>query len=329
MTLPHFDAITSKSALEARIKSTGTLPLNRLPDIPNGSSWSSRELLSARVVVRSANHKNLSHVLPVLRDYVDPNLITNDRIKPFCEGPDINSAKYTETELVHRHGPGLGVIWAGLERFRKHDHPEPGQSPSLSPKRQRKAPDRFGSYVPSTIVETGSRSSNESLPSSISYIPSGDPAPAVELATVDLVTSTLRYVLSVCPPQHDTVRDRPMFLVEFSPVSRMFKTKLSPSSEVISATSDGELLTSELLPTGVYQNLKRPFALLEAKRHFLEIGDGKPVVSDELLGQMTCEALALRLKFPGDRYEKADEMCGPPHPLPPPLSLTPLWFIHP
>lgn len=36
-------------------------------------------------------------------------------------------------------------------------------------------------------------------------------------------------------------------------------------------------------------------AILEAKRTFQQIIDGKPMVSDDLLGQVTGEALALRI----------------------------------
>jgi hypothetical protein len=40
--------------------------------------------------------------------------------------------------------------------------------------------------------------------------------------------------------------------------------------------------------------MHRP-ALLEAKNRFSVVDDGVPVLTDEVLGQMTCEALALRL----------------------------------
>src|SRR5690606_30504377 len=42
----------------------------------------------------------------------------------------------------------------------------------------------------------------------------------------------------------------------------------------------------------------RPLILIEAKRRFGKVADGRPVISNECLAQMTCEALSARLESP-------------------------------
>ncbi|KAK3303824.1 uncharacterized protein B0T15DRAFT_285460 [Chaetomium strumarium] len=60
------------------------------------------------------------------------------------------------------------------------------------------------------------------------------------------------------------------------------------------ATTDGELVMRELQDGGRYKPISHRPALLEAKNH-LRGSDGKAQLTDDVLSQMTCEAVAYRL----------------------------------
>jgi hypothetical protein len=94
-------------------------------------------------------------------------------------------------------------------------------------------------------------------------------------------------------------------LVEFSGVSREFSGKTA-TNEQIRATADGELVLYRLDDSNRYQRTGHRPALLEAKKRFAVIKDGRPLFTNGLLGQMTCEALALRIQQTKDTNQ-ADE----------------------
>jgi hypothetical protein len=83
-------------------------------------------------------------------------------------------------------------------------------------------------------------------------------------------------------------------LVESSRISRKLSGKTATGAEV-RATADGEMVWYQLVH-GKYVPTGRLPALLEAKERFAVIEDGVPVMTDEVLGQTTCEAIALRLQ---------------------------------
>jgi hypothetical protein len=81
----------------------------------------------------------------------------------------------------------------------------------------------------------------------------------------------------------------------------------------IQAVADGELVLYRL-SDGRYTFTGHRPALLEAKKRFAVITDGKPELTDEFLGQMTCEALAFRLhQKQAEGAAPLDEKCVPPH----------------
>lgn len=161
---------------------------------------------------------------------------------------------------------------------------------------------QVGSSSPTGPSEHGSQGSSAGFVSTLDH-----PRNAVgEQATVQIAASFIRHVLQACPPQHDTMNRRPGCLVEFSGVPRELTGTMGTGVRV-TATADGELLLQQLVHghPGYHLRPRRP-ALLEAKRRFTFIDDGMPVMTDEVLGQMTCEALALRLMLSNMVSEGAD-----------------------
>jgi hypothetical protein len=79
------------------------------------------------------------------------------------------------------------------------------------------------------------------------------------------------------------------------------------NGEHIRATADGELALHTLSLEGYYKLAKQRPALLEAKRRFSIIRDGEPVITDEVLGQFTCEALASRLGLEAQEEDRDDD----------------------
>jgi hypothetical protein len=63
----------------------------------------------------------------------------------------------------------------------------------------------------------------------------------------------------------------------------------------VRATADGEMVLYRLV-NGTYVHTRHVPALLEAKKRFAVIEDGVPAMTNAVLGQTTCEAIALRLQ---------------------------------
>ena len=63
----------------------------------------------------------------------------------------------------------------------------------------------------------------------------------------------------------------------------------------LEATADGEIALLRRFASGHFEASGEVLALLEAKKQFTLIRDGRPVVTDYVLGQIVGEALALRL----------------------------------
>ena len=87
--------------------------INTLDDIPAGSNWSTRQLFSARLLIRSAgpDKNGATHMLPALCGQFDETVVARKqpRIQELLEGPDQLDQTRTETELVHQYGASLGL----------------------------------------------------------------------------------------------------------------------------------------------------------------------------------------------------------------------------
>ncbi|KAK3367363.1 hypothetical protein B0T24DRAFT_389244 [Lasiosphaeria ovina] len=72
-------------------------------------------------------------------------------------------------------------------------------------------------------------------------------------------------------------------------------TTLRNGTLKLEATADGEVVLLRRHLAGYFEGSSEVLALLEAKKQFTLIREGRPVVTDDVLGQMVGEALALRL----------------------------------
>ncbi len=193
---------------------------------------------------------------------------------------------------------------AGQGESRRRPY-SPGSTPSPVYKRFKQVD--HGPMVNSGTMQISSSPTNKGSSSDASqgtdpgFVPQGKPSKDVpEKGTVEIASAVLRYVLQACPPQNETDKNKPACLVEFSGKTSQFVGETGLGVKV-KATADGELVLHHLGKGGYYLT-RHCAALLEAKKRFAVVEDGVPVLSDELLGQMTCEALAFRLA----RSQEAD-----------------------
>ncbi|KXX74685.1 hypothetical protein MMYC01_209255 [Madurella mycetomatis] len=351
----YFNSITNISAFNAKYSSSRRI--NELREIPAASSWSTKQLVSARLIIRTARpNKKCGHMLPALRKYFDQGIHNNQQIRELMKGPDFaEDHALTKIEFLHKYGASLGPIWASLVKFgdvpvdTTNDEDEtksnvddiddifdkiegiydmiegigddesnarkrkctPGSEdsepvlPVAPAKRIRKEPHRPG-FVSSETMKVASsspakESSQQSQVSSTGHVDAkATSADIPEQATVQIASSFITLVLQACPSQNDTYQCKPERLVEFSDVTRQLTGYLG-NGEKFHATADGELVLYEL-DNGTYKLTSCRPALLEAKKCFKAIEDGKPVITDGVLGQMTGEALALRLQLEQGRF---------------------------
>lgn len=84
-------------------------------------------------------------------------------------------------------------------------------------------------------------------------------------------------------------------MVEFQGLLRKLAGSTGAGAQ-IRATADSGLVSYILGDSGYYKHDNTRYsALVEARKQFDDFKDGLPVLTDSLLGQLTCEALALRL----------------------------------
>lgn len=65
----------------------------------------------------------------------------------------------------------------------------------------------------------------------------------------------------------------------------------------LDAAADGEVVLLRRNATGLFVDCGEVIALLEAKKRFKLVREGRPVITDDVFGQMVAEALALRLSL--------------------------------
>ena len=344
--MPYFDTVTDRSVL-SRWPLPPSEHINKVATLPAASSWSTDQLRAARLVVRSATARSESepgHVLPDLREHFGEAEVACSQplIQGLLEGPSEANldGTLTETEFVHQYGASLASFWAALAQFGdvegldieggdlNQDADEDDKRPyspgsdSSQPYKRVRTQVVNPVYRNSTTMRVGSSSPSReggslqaSQGSDTVYVSQGRAAADVpEHATVRIASAFLRHLLQSCPPQHETQHYKPTNLVEVSDGSRRFVGKTA-YDVAIGATADGELVLHRLR-NGRYNLTGHRPALLEAKKRFAVIKDGRPAFTDQLLGQMTCEALAFRLeRKQTEGAVPIDEKCGT---LPPP-----------
>ncbi|KAL7804651.1 hypothetical protein V8C44DRAFT_352788 [Trichoderma aethiopicum] len=188
-----------------------------------------------------------------------------------------------ELQIVRSFQNGsLGQVWSTLapllkraeqtsdRQLRSHNAPRPSM--------------RQPSATPSSSGQPSSTPSSGALPSSIGYV-EADAAPLQEDMTVRFASTLIRCVLNYT--QQPT-----------APLPVHYRDQRMEHKDTgleWCAIDDGGVQAAG--QSGMLQ-----VAIVEAKRTFQAIRDGRPTVSDELLGQIVGEALALR-KTNGSIFE--------------------------
>lgn len=115
-------------------------------------------------------------------------------------------------------------------------------------------------------------------------------------ATVQLASTFLRHALIHCPLQRITAIDNPpQMLLEFSGMRRRMFARLGDGALELEATADGEIIILRRNAMGRFVAQCEVLALLEAKKRLKLIREGRPIITDDVFGQMVGEALALML----------------------------------
>ncbi|KAM0259658.1 hypothetical protein ACHAQJ_003237 [Trichoderma viride] len=193
----------------------------------------------------------------------------------------------SEPEIVQAYENNglLGTVWAALAPLMKEQIPS-NLATTEESTRTRNPPVTFAPFVSSSSMQVESSPSEEERPSTGSSQPQSIgyhehlAAPLLEDNTMHFASSLIRYTIN-----YGQRTGKSLSYVQY----RDERLRHKDSGGSWEAIDDGGMHIIQ-----ESRNNRIQVALLEAKRTFQQINDGKPVVSDDLLGQVAGEALALR-----------------------------------
>ncbi|KAK4077625.1 hypothetical protein Purlil1_12263 [Purpureocillium lilacinum] len=300
---PYFDSITSTASFAARFAAEGRQTLSDLQDCSPASDWGRKELFAYRVRVRRGSQ---SLGLPALIRFIfESDLQSSAEICRFIAGPADGYITESEHHLIRKYGVSGGQVWAAMATFcgwGGHQSSAELLSTVRSERTDENRPKRTRKntmqeyYVSSDTMQVGSSSpiaEGSQGSASVGYVDSDAHGrlSQPEDATLRFASCVLRHILYFGPPQASESLD---VVVEFRDARLRFDVTTPRLERRIVATDDGGLCLREK-SAGVFELTNKCLAILEAKKRFQRIIDGRPIISDTCLGQMTCEALAARL----------------------------------
>ncbi|KAF5024690.1 hypothetical protein F66182_3229, partial [Fusarium sp. NRRL 66182] len=118
----------------------------------------------------------------------------------------------------------------------------------------------------------------------------------LEDSTMRHVSATLDYLIEHC---QDVAEDK---LVEFRP------ERLPVTWSTFTAVDDGGICLQTYDHQGRAVTVRNRVAIVEAKRGISSVVEGKPVVSDAWLAQMTCQAIGAKMGRDGQELEKINDV---------------------
>ncbi|KAF5531575.1 hypothetical protein FMEXI_12906 [Fusarium mexicanum] len=220
--------------------------------------------------------------------------------------------------MVHEYGVDLGQVWAAMGAVKKPRAsvtnvddikdaiPTTSSNQGTPPSKRLRRKTNDEEFVDSGSYQINSSSPFSKLPgctpdSSVGYVDKvlqeGLP---VEYNAVRLISCAIRHILYYIQlPGSITV-------VEVRDICQRMDLEIPGLSAGILAVDDGGLHLKAKDEEGHFVITRSMVALFEA-RMSLNVVHGKPVISDECLAQMTCEAILARAtdlfdEFPGTRY---------------------------
>jgi hypothetical protein len=291
----YFDSVQTPSSFRQQALSEKPRDFASLLNAASGpvSLWNREHLFALRVLCQKP-----TTTLGVLNEYLPSpeELKFNPFIRALLDGPGHDNkalSEMSEPQIVRSSSSdGVGAVWAALGALlRPRDNQRPTTSSSAQQDeetpnlgvRARQPPKFFNDPVPTESIQFGSSppyerpSTSGSSASSVGYT-ENPPAPAVEDLTLRLAGCFVRYVLNYGQEYQNTP------ILEFRDERVSVSYKFSSPKSTLLAIDDGGIRKFE--PGQV-----RQVALMEAKRCFQAIENGRPTVSDGLLAQMAGQAL--------------------------------------
>jgi hypothetical protein len=307
MTTSYFSTITNESAFKAHFQQELGKVFSDV-NVVAASEWGRDHLFACRVIRRETQRS----VLPILSEYTRPSdLKSSSEIINFVNGPpDPMYMAQSEHRLVRKfdYGMSLGQIWAALAMFKSgqgrrgkeilagpDDETDEGEERAKRPRRSTLQED----YMDSHTIQVGSSSPQEISSQETSSVGYVDPESHRLLAspedeTLRLASCVIRHILYFGAPQ-DSVDLRTV--VEFRDAKVRMAAYTPILKRKIVAIDDGGLCLRKEL-NGCFSLFKNHLAILEGKRQFQCLENGRPVISDNCLAQMTCEALVVSIVDP-------------------------------
>lgn len=304
---PYFNTITSESAFRTRYEAENGKLFADLNNV-SASGWGRHHLLACRVVRRDPQRS----VLAMLSQFTQPSdLLSSAEIIKFLNGPDANDLTRSEHSLVRDStcGISLAQAWSSMAMFRggqdgrgrdtvdSTEEENEGDSESRTKRLRRRT--LLEDYVDTSTIQIGSSSplaDGSQGTSSVGYIDAESHISFLlpEDETLRLASCVIRHILYFAPPQDSSGLST---VVEFRDVKSRLAASTPTLARTIVATDDGGLCLRQE-SCGIFKVSKDRVALLEAKRRFQCLENGRPIISDECFAQMTCEALVARLADP-------------------------------
>ncbi|KAK5653271.1 hypothetical protein OQA88_9170 [Cercophora sp. LCS_1] len=322
MASTYFETITSKHALQNHAGYLAPLYHRQQHELPAASGWSAQELFASRVVVHHVRGGVLKHRISRSSSgfLKPPPKQSSAELSKIITQLRPGDEDLTETELIHRLGGTAGMFWAALLQFRRQ-HAAPVSGPVAADSNTEansdvsdlEMPDldddtqQHPGYIDSSKINVASSSPTSDLYPSSSFtsdnaghVPREEHAAWAisEDATVQLASTFLRHALVHCPLQHFAAAGTPpQLLLEFSGIRRRMLAHFRDGALELEATADGEVTLLRRNAMGRFVDRGQVLVLLEAKKRFKLVHEGRPVITDNVLGQMVGEALTLRLSL--------------------------------
>lgn len=305
----YFNCINSESAFEARFKAEEGKLFSEVHHVA-ASEWGRDHLFACRVIRRETQY----NILPILSEYVGiSDLKSSPEISAFLRGPDSTYLSQSEHGLVRDSGCSLSLaqIWAAMRIIKSGkntrtknfvenigcESEDESHGRAKRPRRSTLQED----FIDSSMLQVGSSSPqadsfSSHAASSIGYIDreSHMLLSSPEDETLRLASCVIRHILYHAPPQDS---GNLLSVIEFRDAKRRLSVKSPFLRRKIVATDDGGLCR-RVAQDNDFRVDKERVAILEAKRHFQFLDNGRPIISDGCLAQMTCEALVARLADP-------------------------------
>ncbi|EKJ69277.1 hypothetical protein FPSE_10530 [Fusarium pseudograminearum CS3096] len=271
----------------------------------SGSVCDRTHLFAFHAIIKQRGYE----VLPVLKAATAVEIYDhNGQITKFING-DGQKNEGLEHQLSQTLGASLGLVWSSLQRTkeRRNAQADPQQFSRPLSKRQQQMPNPDYNPAPASSPGSASGSTSGSTSGSVtgstgSSSTGSDQSFAEgvkqsdlqsEDYTVRLITSVLRHIL------HNAQRPNALEALEYREKETLTLTTTASGKFV--ATDDGGLRHRTRKARGV--TTANFFALVEAKKALYKDKNGIPFFRDEVLAQISCEAILAKISEP-------DNVCG-------------------